>query len=400
MNTQIYAPEDVGMSSDRLSRIRPKLQRYVEEGRAPGYVSLIARQGKVVLCESCGYRDLEEQLSMEKDTLFRIYSMTKPVTSVAMMMLYEQGKFHLQDPVSRYIPEFGQTKVLSRIGPQGPEYAEQDRPMTVHDLLTHTAGLTYGFDYDTPIEEMYRKSCYMDSDVTLEDKIKEIAGIPLIFQPGTRWHYSVAMDVCGYLVQVLSGIPFDTYLQENIFAPLGMVDTAFHVTDEKSERMGALYAHDATDGSLLLHQDEGPLQQDFLKPTRSPMGGHGLVSTTEDYWKFSQMLLNKGEFEGTRLLGRKTIEYMTIPHVQREIIPKDDLIGMDFGLGFAIINDPARVGTINSTGAYFWGGAASTFFWVDPQEDLVGVLMTQIMDSVLPFWGDDLRLAAYQALVD
>jgi CubicO group peptidase (beta-lactamase class C family) len=230
-------------------------------------------------------------------------------------------------------------------------------------------------------------------------KIREISEFPLLFQPGTRWHYSLATDVCGYLVQILSGIPFDTYLQENIFEPLGMVDTAFHVSEKNVPRFATLYAHNADDSTLQLHQDEGILRRNYLVPTKSPSGGHGLVSTTEDYWRFVQMLLNQGELEGARLLGRKTIEFISSNHVSLDIIPTDELVGMGFGLGFAVINNPAQTGAINSIGTYWWGGAAATGFWIDPQEELVAVIMTQIRDGILPLW-DDLRSTTYQAVID
>lgn len=341
---------------------------------------------------------------MKKDTLFRIYSMTKPITSVALMMLYEQGKFQLYDPVSKYIPEFGKTKVLKKMGVLGQELVEQEAPMTIQQLLTHTSGLTYGFNYDNPIEDMYRNSRYTDPNVSLEDTIKEIAQFPLLFQPGTRWHYSVAVDVCGYLIQVLSGMPFDTYLQERLFAPLGMVDTAFHVPDQKSDRLATLYAHNPADSSLQHYQDEvAVLQRDFLVPTKSPFGGHGLVSTTEDYFKFSHMLLNQGELDGTRILGRKTLDYMTLNHITPENLPLGigdwEMSGVGFGLGFSTIMDAAQAGTMNSDGNFGWGGAAATNFWVDPQEELVGIMMTQIMMNLLPFQ-DDFRVMTYQALID
>jgi len=403
MNIETTSPEMVGMSSNRLRRIQTKLQGYVDNKGAPGFITLIARKGQVIHYETCGYRDLENQLPMEKDTIFRIYSMTKPITSVALMMLYEQGKFQLNDPISKYIPEFAKTKVFNKMGYEGQELVEQESPMTIWNILTHTAGLTYGFFADNPVEDMYRNSQYADPNVTLDETIKEIAQFPLIFQPGTRWNYSVATDVCGYLIQILSGLPFDTYLQERIFAPLGMVDSAFHVPDKKSDRLAVLYAHNPTDGSLQRHQDEGVLQRDFLVPTKSPFGGHGLVSTTEDYLKFTQMLLNEGEIEGTRLLGRKTLEYMTLNHIQAEMLPLIigdwEPVGLGFGLGFGVVIDPARTGVINSTGNYGWGGAAATNFWVDPQEELVGIFMTQIMMNVLPH-GDEFRVMTYQALID
>ena len=398
------SPEAVGMSSDRLGNISTKLQTYVDNKNVSGFITLIARKGQVIHYENCGYRDVDNQLPMEKDTLLRIYSMTKPITSVALMMLYEQGKFQLFDPVSKYIPEFGKTKVLKHMGFVGPELVEQDPPMTIHHLLTHTSGLSYGFFYDTPIDEMYRNSPFRDATLTLEDKIKSMAELPLRFQPGTQWNYSIATDVCGYLVQVISGMPFETFLQENIFNPLSMVDTCFQVPEDKINRFATLYQHNPVDKSFHVFTGTPHIPaHDFTTPTKSPSGGGGLVSTTEDYLKFAQLLLNKGELDGTRLLGRKTVDYMTVNHLKPELIPfgigLGEHSGHGFGLGFSMVMNPAQAGVLNSIGNYGWGGAASTNFWVDPQEELVGIIMTQLMDNMLPFQ-DDFRVMTYQALID
>jgi CubicO group peptidase (beta-lactamase class C family) len=397
------SPEAIGMSSDRLGNIQTKLQTYVDAQLAPGFITLIARKGEVIHYESCGYRNIENQLPIEKDTIFRIYSMTKPITSVALMMLYEQGKFQLYDPVSKYIPEFGKTKVLKKMGYLGQELVEQESPMTIHQLLTHTSGLTYGFFMDNFVEDLYRNSQFADPTVSLEDTIKQIAEFPLLFQPGARWHYSMAVDISGYLVQLLSGMPFDTFLQEKIFAPLSMVDTGFHVPDNKADRFATLYAHNPEDSSLQLHDDQGVLKRDYSVPTTSPFGGHGLVSTTEDYLKFAQMLLNNGELDGTRIIGRKTLAFMASNHIKSESLPLTigdwQMSGMGFGLGFGVVTDPAQAGVLSSKGNYGWGGAAATNFWVDPQEELVGIIMTQIMSNLLPFQ-DDFRVMTYQALID
>ena len=243
------------MSSDRLNNINTKMQSYVDNQNVAGFITTIARKGKIVHYEACGHRDVENQLPMEKDTIFRIYSMTKPITSVALMMLYEQGKFQLYDPVSKYIPEYGKTKVLNKVSYLGQELVEQDSPMTIHHLLTHTSGLTYGFFMDDSIEDMYRKSPFRDPSLNLEDKMKGMAELPLKFQPGTRWNYSIATDVCGYLVQVLSGMPFETFLQEKIFNPLGMVDTHFQVPEDKLNRFASLYQHNFKDNSAWFKLD-------------------------------------------------------------------------------------------------------------------------------------------------
>ena len=252
---QVIAPELVGMSAERLKNIGVKLQQYVSEERVAGFVTLVARDSEVVHFEACGQRDAEQQLPMELDTIFRIYSMTKPITSIALMMLYEQGKFQLVEPVSRYIPAFGNTKVLAGHGYMGPQLVPQNPPMTIHHLLTHTAGLSYGFYFDTPIDDMYRDSLFRSETATLEEKTLAIAELPLRFQPGTAWNYSVATDVCGYLVQVLADMPFEDFLAERIFQPLGMVDTAFHVSADKLDRFAKLYRHDVQTGAFSEYEE-------------------------------------------------------------------------------------------------------------------------------------------------
>ena len=385
----------VGMSSDRLSRIQTKLQEYIDAKKAPGFVTAIARKGQIVHYEACGYQDIENKIPMEKDAIFRIYSMTKPITAVALMMLYEEGKFQLHNWITDFIPEFGKTKVLV-----GEDLVEQETPLTIKQLLTHTSGLTYSFMGESSVHEMYRSSQFANPTITLEEKVKEITQFPLLFQPGTQWQYSVGLDVCGYLVEVLSGMPFDTYVREKIFEPLGMVDTAFHVPKEKSDRLAQLYAHNPADGSLQIYQNDFfDLQRDFLTPTKSPQGGHGLVSTTADYLKFAQMLLNGGELDGTRIIGRKTLEFMTMNHLHADLLPYDFGEGLGCGLGFAMVMDPAATNVINSLGNYYWGSASSCAFWVDPREGLVAVLMTQMMMCQIQH-GDAFRALTYQALIE
>ena len=240
---QVVAPEAVGVSAERLSNIKHKLGDYVDRGKVSGFVTLVARESEVAHFETCGYRDAENKLPMERDTIFRIYSMTKPITSIALMQLYERGKFQLPQPVSRYIPAFSKTKVLSGVGFLGQQLVPQNPPMTIHHLLTHTAGLSYGFFLDTPIDEMYRNSIFRSETAALEEKINGMAELPLRFQPGSAWNYSIATDVCGYLVQVLADMPFEDYLEENIFRPLGLVDTAFHVAEHDINRFAKLYQH-------------------------------------------------------------------------------------------------------------------------------------------------------------
>ncbi len=401
---QMVAPEAVGFSSDRLSNINGKLQDYVDRGKVAGFVTLVARGSEVAHFEACGYRDAENRRPMERDTIFRIYSMTKPITSIALMQLYERGKFQLPQPVSRYIPAFGKTKVLSGVGFLGQQLAPQDPPMTIHHLLTHTAGLSYGFFLDTPIDEMYRNSIFRSETATLEEKTTGMAELPLRFQPGSAWNYSIATDVCGYLVQALADMPFEDYLEEKIFQPLGMVDTAFHVAEHNLGRFAKLYQHLPQEGGFREYKGAPNIPfHDYTKPAKAPSGGGGLVSTTADYWRFANMLLNEGEANDARVIGRKTLEFMTRNHIAPDLLPLAigpiPIPGRGFGLGFDVVMDAAQTGVLNSDGNYGWSGAAATNFWVDPQEQLLGIIMTQLMDNMLPFQ-QDFRALTYQALVD
>ncbi|MYD10063.1 MAG: beta-lactamase family protein [Chloroflexi bacterium] len=401
---QVIAPELVGMSAERLSNIRAKLRQYVAEERVSGFVTLVGRDSEVAHFEAIGFRDAERRQTMALDTIFRIYSMTKPITSIALMMLYEQGKFQLVEPVSRYIPAFGNTKVYAGQGYMGPQLAPQNPPMTIWHLLTHTAGLSYGFFFDTPIDEMYRNSIFRSETASLEEKILGIADLPLRFQPGSAWNYSVATDVCGYLVQVLADMPFEDFLAERIFEPLGMADTAFHVPADKLDRFAKLYRHDAQTGGFSAYESTPHIPlHDYTKPACAPSGGGGLVSTAADYWQFANMLLNEGELGDVRFIGRKTLEFMTRNHIKAESLPMAigpaAIPGRGFGLGFDVVMDAAQTGVLNSDGNYGWSGAAATNFWVDPQEQLAGIIMTQLMDNMLPFQ-QDFRALTYQALID
>ena len=401
---EVTAAGAVGMCEGRLGRIHGRLRDYVEAGHAPGFVTLVARDGQVVHLECCGYRDVEARLPMREDTIFRIYSMTKPITSVALMMLYERGKFQLHDPVSRFIPAFGRTRVLRGMGFLGKDLVPQETPMTAHHLLTHTAGLSYGFYLDSPIEDMYRNSIFHDPTATLAEKIVGMADLPLRHQPGEGWNYSIATDVCGYLVEVLADMPFEDFLRDEIFAPLGMDDTGFHVAGDKVDRFARLYQHNISDGSFR-EFNGGPdiPAYDFTQPAMSPSGGGGLVSTIGDYWRFARVLHHGGAFDGVRLISRKTLEYMARNHLRADLLPINiglsELSGKGFGLGFDVIMDAAQTGVLNSDGAYGWSGAAATNFWVDPQEGIVGIIMTQLMNNMHNFQ-QDFRALTYQALVD
>ena len=400
---QIKSPESVRFSSEGLANISARLQQYVDAGQAPGFVTLVARESEVVHFEACGYQDAENKRPMTRDTVFRIYSMTKPITSIALMQLYEQGKFQLFEPVSRYIPAYGETKVLSGLGYLGKQYLPQDPPMSIHHLLTHTAGLSYGFFLDTPIDEMYRNSIFRSETATLEEKITGMAELPLRFQPGSAWNYSIATDVCGYLVQVLADMPFEDYLEEKIFRPLGMIDTAFHVSANSLDRFAKLYQFMPQTGGFREYKGAPNIPfHDYTKPAMAPSGGGGLVSTTADYWRFAKALLNRGQLDDARIIGRKTLEFMTRNHIKPELLPLaiglNKIPGRGFGLGFDVVLDAAQTGVLNSDGNYGWSGAAATNFWVDPQEKLVGIIMTQLMDNFL-FFQQDFRVLTYQALL-
>ena len=401
-------PESVGLSSSRLERIGEHLQgRYLEPGKIPGTLTLVARRGEVCYFEKAGSRDLERDLPMEDDTIFRIYSMSKPITSVALMQLYERGMFALKDPVHRFIPEWKNLQVFK--GGSWPLYLTEPctSTMTVRDLLTHMSGLTYGFTRATNVDYGYRKTNVQVArpGYTLRDMIEELAALPLEFQPGTAWNYSVSTDVVGYLVEVLSGQPFDEYLKEHIFGPLGMVDTAFSIAPEKEERFASCYQRNL-DKSLGLQDDARA--SDFRD--RSFFGGGGgLVSTAGDYYRFCQMLRNGGELDGARILGPRTLKMMTSNHLPdggdltrwaRDGFSETTNEGIGFGLGFASRVDPVANATLSSKGEYHWGGMASTLFWVDPVEDLVVIFMTQLIPSGTFDFRGQLQSLVYSAIID
>ena len=385
-NLSYATPESVGMSSERLERIAPVLNRYVDEGQLTGVVSMIARKGEIVHFEEYGVLDAESGKPLQKDSIFRIYSMTKPITTLAVMMLYEEGKLQLTDPVERYLPAFTNVRVA---GPGGALVAPL-RPMTVQMLMTHTSGLTYGVFGDTLVDRQYRDAGVMTSPDNTTF-IERLGTIPLQFQPGTRFHYSVSTDVLGALVEAVSGQTLGEFFQQRIFDPLQMEDTFFQVPAEKLERFGTNHTYNPE--SKILEVSDRVADSNFVNRRTFESGGGGLLSTTEDYMRFSQMLINGGELEGERIIGRKTLDYMTQNHLggifgtTGQHSP-DELPGMargtGFGLGFAVIEDPTAVGGNSSAGEYYWGGAAGTIFWVDPVEELVGIVMIQHMNVQVP----------------
>jgi len=394
----IVKPESVGFSSRRLARINVVMQRYVDEQKLAGMVTLVARRGQVVHFEKFGMADREAGTPMTLDTIFRIYSMTKPITSTAILMLFEEGLLRLTDPISRYIPAFGQVKVLDNTVGSGVRLVDLARPITVRDLLTHTAGLSYGFDEGVYIDDLYRQHLWgpleANPDLTPAEIVGAVAKLPLVYQPGTQFRYSFATDVLGYLVQVVAGMPFDQFLQQRIFEPLGMVDTDFWVPSEKVDRFAAVYSQDELGGLKVL---DTPDINHYTHPTQCPSGGGGLVSTAGDYLRFAQMLANKGELEDVRLLGRKTVELMMTNHLADGVYESP---GQGFGLGGSVLLDLGKGQTLGSVGTFGWGGAANTNFWVDPKEEMVGILMVQFMPSDTYPVTPDYRILTYQALVD
>lgn len=406
-------PEAVGLSSERLARIdRHLLERYIEPGKIAGAVTLVARHGQVAHLSALGMRDRERKHPMTEDTIFRFYSMTKPLTSVALMMLVEEARCALSDPVHRYIPSWEQLRVF-RHG-AWPTFVTDppQRPMTIRDLLTHTSGLTYGFMLRDAVDAAYRQlgiSGAAPGDpkpATLQEMVDKLARVPLLFSPGTRWNYSVATDVVGHLVEVISGQRFDAFLRARILEPLGMRDTGFSVPAGAGERFAANYRRGA-DGTLAL--DDDPLTSPYGQAPTFLSGGGGLVSTAEDYRRFCQMLLDGGEYDGARLIGPKTIELMTENHLPggSDLAPlatgsfsESTFDGVGFGLGFAVCVDPAKRGLHGSLGEYYWGGAASTAFWIDPVEDLLVIFLAQLMPSTTYDFRGQLRSLVYSAIVD
>lgn len=364
------APEDVGMSSSGLAAFTAGMHEEVDKGQLAGIVTLVARHGKVVQRDAYGYQDLENQVPMKEDTIFRIFSMTKPITGVAMMMLFEEGKFTLDDPVEKYIPEFSNLVVAKDDAPNGIPMAEEpDHKMTMRELMSHTGGLTYGPFSRSRVDTLYNEANVLDRNSTLQDMIDKLAQIPLRQQPGSVWHYSVSVDVQGYLVEKLSGMGFDEFLQSRLFGPLGMVDTSFYVGRDKADRFSREYTSSA-DGIT------SPENGDFIDPVPFLSGGGGLTSTAGDYLRFAQMVANGGSLDGVRILSQASVDLMRknqLPAGQTEI---PGYAGNAFGLDFAVVVDPSKNGGM-SEGSYWWWGIAGSWFWIDPVEDLVFVGMIQ-----------------------
>ncbi|MFG1775935.1 serine hydrolase domain-containing protein [Micromonospora sp. NPDC049048] len=402
-------PDQIGFDPARLARIDEHFGRYVDDGRLAGWQVLVTRRGEIAHSSTYGLRDVEAGRPVEADTLWRIYSMTKPVTSVAAMILWEEGRFELTDEISRWLPEFADLRVYSKGTALKPYTVPAVEPIRVWHLLTHTAGLTYGFMQTSVVDTIYRAAgydLYPPSDVDLATACQAFGELPLLFQPGTAWGYSVATDVLGRLVEVVSGQSLDAFFADRIFRPLGMTDTHWWAEGDAADRLGALYAPDPRTGRAFRFDKLGALA--YEKPLLLS-GGGGLISTAADYHRFTQMLLRGGELDGTRLLGPRTVRFMTRNHLpggqDLETLSaggfaETTLEGIGFGLGFAVVDDPVPSRVPSSPGEYYWGGVASTAFWVDPAEEVTALFFTQLMPSSTYPIRPQLRQLVYSALVD
>ena len=416
-------PASLGISPERLARVSAWLQEQVSGGRLAGCSVLLGRRGHTAHFEAAGFADMEAKAPFAEDTIVRIFSMTKAITTVAAMQLYERGCFQLDDPVAKYIPAFGDTPVWC--GGELSNTQSQESLMTVRHLMTHTSGLTYGFMQSNVVDAAYREA---DLEIpggggTLEDIVERIAEIPLICQPGTQWNYSVSTDVLGRLVEVWSGLSLADYFAQEILGPLKMNDTGFHVDEANHDRFATLYSplsggdmssvgkaasENPSDRGGLKVQESAATSR-FLQPADSHSGGGGLTGTIGDYGRFCQMLLNEGELDGVRILGKKTVQYMRLNHLPENrdmaamgqpVWSETSYDGIGFGLGFAVVIDPVEAHIVTSVGEHHWGGAASTFFWLDPEEDLFVVFFTQLIPSSTYPIRRELRTAIYQTLVD
>lgn len=401
-------PGEVGFDAERLRRIDRHFQTYVDDGRLPGWSLVVSRGGRVVHVSTCGLRDMESGAPIELDTLFRIYSMTKPITSVAAMMLYEEGAFELKDPVHRFIPAFRDTKVFRTGSAVNPVTEPMVEPMRIWHLLTHTSGLTYGFHHSHPVDAIYRARGFewgSPPDADLAACCDMWAAMPLVFQPGTEWNYGVSTDVLGRAVEVASGMSLDEFVRTRVLEPLGMHDTMWWVPEDDADRLAALYLPGPDRKAV----SSGPMSAGALREPPFLSGGAGLVSTLADYHRFAQMLLGRGEHERTRLLGSRTVDYMAQNHLPghvdleafgRPLFAETTFDGVGFGLGFSVVDDPAKNKVLSSKGDYGWGGAASTVFWVDPVEEITVVFLTQLLPSTTHPIRPQLKQLVNQALVD
>ena len=402
-------PQKLGLSPERLARIRPAIEKHVADDKLAGALTLLARRGQLVHTECVGLMDREGEVPMRPDAIFRFYSMTKPLICVALMTLYEQGHFQLADPVSKFIPAFETLKVYA-----GGQLVGLEQEVTVRHLLTHTSGLSYHFWEYSPVEQMYREA-RVCSTQPLAEFVADLLKLPLAFPPGTAYRYGFSHDVIAHLIELISDRPVDEYLQENLLGPLGMVDTGYYVPKEKLTRLTAMYGtgdimepdmsgtkweEGAEDGNKLIFSAADSPES---RPHNAFRGGHGLAGTAADYLRFCQMMLNGGELDDSRILGRKTVELMTTNHLAPELLPYEEgglyKPGFGYGLGFGVLMDIGQSQIIGSEGEYAWSGAATTSFWIDPKEELIGIQLTQFQPMGFHLIAEDFKVAAYQAII-
>jgi CubicO group peptidase (beta-lactamase class C family) len=380
------APEAVGFSTQRLQLLTDAMHGAVDRKEVAGIVTMLVRHGRVVNFDSYGKQSLAAGVPMSKDTIFRIYSQTKPLTGVAMMILFERGKWRLEDPVSKYIPEFANLKVFAGLDKDGKPLTEDAKhPPTMRELMTHSAGFAYGLSQDNYIDKQYRSLGVLSSH-GLKEMIDKIAQLPLLYQPGTRWSYSASVDIQGYIIEKLSGQSLADFMADHIFRPLGMKDTFFMVPAEKVSRLAASYAWNPTTSSLVeVTPAMSPLVQDFTKPPLLDSGGGGLLSTAEDYGRFCQMVLNHGVLNGARILAPASVTMMESDILETSVVPEEETFGrapiggdaVGFGLDYGVLKNPAKAGSLAGPGSIWWGGAAGTWFWIDPKNDLFFLGMIQ-----------------------
>jgi len=400
-------PESLGFSSERLGRLHNAMQSKVDDKSLAGIVTLLMRHGKVVEERSYGVKDLASGAPMTRDTIFRIYSMTKPVTGVGMMILYEEGKWHPSDPISKFIPEFAGLKVFKGVDANGAMITEAPlHPPTMAELMTHTAGFTYGLFGTSPVDKLYMSKVWSKT-ANLHEMMQGLAGVPLLYQPGSQWVYSVSMDIQGYIIEKISGKPLAQFMEERIFKPLRMTDTAFFVPNDKRARFATVYSG-TPDGKLVVTGEASGPKADYVSMPGAPSGGGGLVSTAADYARFAQMLLNHGELDGAHILSPASVALMISNHLSPKLMTGEFSIGNatmrpghGWGWDLAVFNDPAAADEVVGKGTFYWEGAAATWFWADPANDIVFIGMTQRMyGNGQPQMNRVSRPTVYGALTD
>ena len=416
MSVLLTDPAQVGFEPQRLARIRPKMQSYIDRGVFAGITTMLARRGEIVHFDQVGHQDRTTKAPLTPDTLYRIYSMTKPIICTALMTLHEEGRFQLFDPVAKYLPAFGKVRVLESDARGNHRQVAPNQIMTIQQLFTHTSGLTYNFVEESPVSTMYLEAGLMaDAHSPLASVIDELARFPLANHPGAAYHYGMSIDVLAHLIEVIADQPLADFLQERIFQPLRMTSTGFSVPTDQLDHVATMYGHPdvatSTFSEIFTAWQNGVNAEVDVRETypthgapNFARGGHGLFSTTADYMRFAQMLLNGGVLDGVRILGRKTVAFMHTNHVPTKLLPyrigpNPPTLGYGFGLGSRVLLDPAATAVTGSVGEFGWAGAAKTYYWVDPVEEIVGVFMSQFMMAMeLP--DQDFRVLAYQALVD